>query len=157
MTTTKRYAVLGAGMQGTAAAYDLARFSQSSPIIVADLKLEQAQASCNKINTMIGSAICVPASVDATDMVAVRRFLHDVDVLVSAVPYHMQPLIHRVAIDSGTSMVDMGNDTIDTLAVIKRDAEAKEKGIVIVPDTGLAPGLVNSLACSFMEQLDSTD
>ncbi len=49
------YLILGAGKQGTAAAYDLARFGQARKILVADLDLQHAQDSATRVNTLIGS------------------------------------------------------------------------------------------------------
>lgn len=151
------YAILGSGMQGTAAAYDLARFASPSRILMGDISLEQAQKSASRVNKLVGREICEPFSVDCLDPVALSAFLQPVDVLVSAVPYHFQPQIVPVAIASKTSMVDMGNDTADTFTALEKDAEAKANGVVFVPDTGLAPGLVNSLGNYFIELLDETD
>ncbi len=151
------YAILGSGMQGTAAAYDLARFASPVRILMGDISLEKAQRSAARVNKLVGRDICETQQVDCLDPVALSAFLQPVDVLVSAVPYHFQPQIVPVAIASKTSMVDMGNDTADTFTALEKDAEAKANGIVFVPDTGLAPGLVNSLGNYFIEQLDKTD
>ena len=39
------YAVLGGGRQGTAAAYDMARFGETSRVLIADVDLEAARKS----------------------------------------------------------------------------------------------------------------
>jgi|GEM_PF-6712578 len=49
------YAVLGAGMQGTAAAYDLVRFANPDTVYLADMSLEQAQQSAARVNSLLDS------------------------------------------------------------------------------------------------------
>jgi lysine 6-dehydrogenase len=44
-----KYVILGAGMQGTAAAYDLAKFADAESITLADMSLEQAQKSADRV------------------------------------------------------------------------------------------------------------
>ncbi|MCX7800042.1 MAG: saccharopine dehydrogenase NADP-binding domain-containing protein [Fimbriimonadales bacterium] len=153
----RRYAVLGAGMQGTAAAYDIARFGEPEGLVLADVRPEAARSAAERVNQLVGTNAARWASADATDPASLRALLADADVLVSAVPYTLQPNVWEAAFDSRTSMVDMGNDTTDTLRLLERDAEAKALGIALVPDTGLAPGLVNSLGNLFLERLDEAD
>ncbi|MEJ5170507.1 MAG: saccharopine dehydrogenase C-terminal domain-containing protein [Fimbriimonadales bacterium] len=152
-----RYAILGSGMQGTAAAYDVARFGEPSSLVLADVDPEAATRAAERVNALVGSDVARPAQADATDPASLRSLLSEADVLISAVPYFLQPQVWDAAFETRTSMVDMGNDTADTLHLLERDAEAKKLGIALVPDTGLAPGLVNSLGNLFLERLDEAD
>jgi len=155
---TKTFAILGAGMQGTAAAYDLARYSPAgSRIILADASLEQAQRSADRVNGLVGRAACESAQIDALDPNALAAFLAPVDVLLSCVPYWMHPRIAVVAIASGTNMCDLGGNTSITWDTLALDDRAKEAGVTLIPDTGLAPGLVNSIGKYLMESLDKPE
>lgn len=151
------YAILGSGMQGTAAAYDLAKYGDAARILMGDKDLEQAKKNAERVNKLVGSAICEPAQVDALDPNGLAEFLKPVDVVLSCVPYWMHPLIAPVAIETATSMIDMGGDTEVTLETLKLDDAAKAAKVSVVPDTGLAPGLVNSLATHLMSKLDEVD
>lgn len=153
----KTYAILGAGMQGTAAAYDLAKFADPEKIKLGDLSFDQAKHSASRVNDLIGSAICEPAQVNALDPTNLSKFLEDVDVLLSCVPYWMHPKIAKIAIETKTNMVDLGGNTEVTMDTLKMDELAKSAGVSLVPDTGLAPGLVNNLGCWLMEHLDTVD
>lgn len=153
----KTYAILGAGMQGTAAAYDLAKFADPEKIKLGDLSFDQAKESAWRVNDLIGSAICEPAQVNALDPTNLSKFLEDVDVLLSCVPYWMHPKIAKVAIETKTNMVDLGGNTEVTMETLKMDELAKSAGVSLVPDTGLAPGLVNNLGCWLIEHLDTVD
>ncbi len=154
---SKNFAVLGAGMQGTAAAYDLAKFGNAAKIKMGDVSLDQANKSAWRVNDLVGSAICSPHQVNATDAASLAEFLVDVDVLLSCVPYYMHPQIAKIAIETKTSMVDLGGNTEVTMETLAMDEAAKSAGVTLVPDTGLAPGLVNSIGMYLVESMDSCE
>ncbi len=153
----KSFAVLGSGMQGTAAAYDLVSFASPSRVLLGDIDPLQAQRSAERVNRLTGTSLCVSRQVDALDSDALGAFLEGADVLLSCLPYWMHEYVLKVAIERGVSMVDLGGNTELTLRTLAMDERAKQAGITYVPDTGLAPGLVNSLGCSIIESLDQTD
>jgi lysine 6-dehydrogenase len=144
-------------MQGTAAAYDLAKFADPAAILLADARLEQAQSSADRVNTLVGRQICQAVQVDALDESALSALLSQANVLLSCVPYWMHPRIAPVAIRAGVHMCDLGGNTEMTLKVLALDEEAKAADVTLVPDTGLAPGLVNSIAAYLLETLDESD
>jgi lysine 6-dehydrogenase len=154
---SKVFAILGSGMQGTAAAYDLARHADPAEIRMGDSDLEQAQRNAQRVNTLVGRNICTAHAVDALDPEALGKFLEPADVVLSCVPYWMHPRIATVAIRHKTNMVDMGGDTAVAWETLGLDELAKAEGVAIVPDTGLAPGLVNDLGNYLMEQFDKTE
>lgn len=154
---SKIYAILGSGMQGTAAAYDLARFANAQEILLGDVNFEQAHRAAERVNLLVGQQICRPVGVNAMDEGDLAKFLEPVDVLLSCVPYWMHPKIAKIAIQTKTNMVDLGGNTEITLETLAMDAAAKEAGVTLVPDTGLAPGLVNSLGLWLIENLDEVE
>lgn len=151
------YAILGSGMQGTAAAYDLAKFAEEPKIIMGDMSLEQAQEACDRVNGLVGKDVCEPAQVDALSHDSLSKFLHEADIVISCVPYWMHPQIAKVAIETITDMVDLGGNTDITMQTLELDAQAKEAEITLVPDTGLAPGLVNNVGLYLIENMDKCD
>ncbi len=150
-------AILGAGMQGTAAAYDLAKFADSPIVMLGDVSLEQAKKSAERVNTLTKSQSCVGYQVDVMDPVALSEFLTEADIVISCVPYWMHPHIAKVAIDTITDMVDLGGNTEITLQTLGLDPYAKENEVTLVPDTGLAPGLINNIGMYMVERLDKCD
>jgi len=151
------YAVLGSGMQGTCAAYDLAKFSGANQIKLGDMSLDQASASAARVNRLVGREVCRPFQVNARDAGSVSEFLADATTLLSCVPYYLHPAVARVAVETKTNMCDLGGNTDVTHETLALDSAAQAAGVTLVPDCGLAPGLVNSLATYLMEQMDSTD
>lgn len=154
---SKTFAILGAGMQGTAAAYDLANFSDAARILMGDLSLEQAEKSAHRVNHLVGKTVCEPHQVSALDRASMDKFLKGVDVLLSCVPYWMHPQIEAIAIENGVHTLDLGGNTEVTMATLALDEKAKAKGVTIIPDTGLAPGLVNSIGLYLIEHLDKPE
>jgi lysine 6-dehydrogenase len=148
------YAVLGAGRQGTAAAYDMARWGNARRIIMADRDMEAARRAADRVNRMVGAAIAEPAQVDVTDLDAVERLLRGVDAALSAVPYIYNLGITRAAIRARCSLCDLGGNT----AIVRQQhafhEEALAAGVSIIPDCGQVPGLGTTLIVYAMELLD---
>ncbi|RYG49416.1 hypothetical protein EON79_01345 [bacterium] len=153
MPRTKTFAVLGCGMQGTAAAYDLARFAGADRIVMLDKSRDGACRSAERVTALTGYEAFDPKAVDALDLEALKGSLAEVDVLLSCVPYWMHPRIAEAAIASGTSMCDLGGNTEIAHETLALDARARAAGVSLVPDCGLAPGLVNSLGLYLMESM----
>ena len=148
------YAVLGAGRQGTAAAYDMARWGNAHRIIMADRDMEAARRAADRVNRMVGAAIAEPAQVDVTDLDAVERLLRGVDAALSAVPYIYNLGITQAAIRARCSLCDLGGNT----AIVRQQhafhEEALAAGVSIIPDCGQVPGLGTTLIVYAMELLD---
>jgi lysine 6-dehydrogenase len=153
----KTYAVVGAGRQGTAAAYDMARFGDATAVYVADADPEAARRAADRVNDLIGTGIARPAQVDATDAPSLRAFLEPVDAFLSAVPYWLNPGITLVAIEARASMTDLGGNTDLVRRQLLLSPEAEASGIAIVPDCGQVPGMGTSLTVYAMSLLDETD
>lgn len=151
------FAVLGSGMQGTAAAYDLAKFADPETILVGDVSMEQAEACAKRVNELVGKDVCEPRQVDATDQAQLRAMLEPADVVLSCLPYYMHPDVADAAIASYTDMVDLGGNTDITWKTLDKNKAAKEAEVTIVPDTGLAPGLVNNVGLWLIEELDEVE
>jgi lysine 6-dehydrogenase len=148
------YAVLGAGRQGTAAAYDMARWGDAQRIVLADYELGTAQRAAERVNGLMGQAVAEPYQVDVTDLEAVERALTGVDAFLSAVPYYYNLDITQVAVRVGASMCDLGGHTGIAKQQHGFDAEARAAGISIVPNCGQVPGLGTSLMVYAIELLD---
>ncbi|MGQ9477871.1 MAG: saccharopine dehydrogenase family protein [Candidatus Bipolaricaulia bacterium] len=149
-----RYLILGTGMQGTAAAYDFARFGEAETVVLADLDLERAEAAARRINRLTRGELARPARVDVTDERSLAQALRGVDAVLSAVPYRFNLEITKAAIAASVGMCDLGGNTELVLEQLKLDPQAKEAGVTIVPDCGLAPGMANTLAVYAMSRME---
>lgn len=148
------YAVLGAGRQGSAAAYDMARWGDAGRVILADMNFEAAKASARRLNKMLKRQIAEPAQVDASDIKAVVRLLQGIDSCLSAVPYYFNLGITEAALEAGVNLCDLGGNTDIARQQHKFGRKAKSAGISIIPNCGQVPGLGTSLCVYAMELLD---
>jgi len=148
------YAVLGAGRQGTAAAYDMARWGEAKRVLLADRDLAIAEHAAHRVNHLIGSKVAEAAQVEVTDMAALEHVLRGVDAFISAVPYYYNLDITRVAVKVKACMCDLGGNTDIVRQQHAFNAVARNQGISIIPDCGQVPGLGSSLTVYTMGLLD---
>jgi lysine 6-dehydrogenase len=151
------YAVLGGGRQGTAAAYDMARFGDAKEVLIADINLEAAKKSAARVNELVGKEIAKAQQVDTTNHTQLKVFLSKVDSFLSAVPYWHNLAITQAAIEARACMTDLGGNTDLVREQIKFNSPAKEAGIAIIPDCGQVPGMGTSLTVYAMSLLDETE
>jgi lysine 6-dehydrogenase len=147
------YAVLGAGRQGVAAAYDMVRFGDARKVILADQDGNLAAAAAERVNRLTASTVTSAAQVDVTDADRLRDYLEPVDALLSAVPYALNVLVTRACITSKTHLCDLGGNTEVVWQQLALRDEALAAGVSIVPDCGLQPGMGNTLAVHAMAQM----
>ncbi|MBI3928344.1 MAG: saccharopine dehydrogenase NADP-binding domain-containing protein [Armatimonadetes bacterium] len=152
-----RYAVLGAGRQGTAAAYDMARWGEAARILLADASEEAAERAAERVNRLVGRPAAEARQLDATDLAAVERLLAEVDSCLSAVPYYYNLDITQAAIRARTHLCDLGGHTGIAREQHALDAQARGAGLSIVPNCGQVPGMGTSLMVYAMELLDRAE
>ena len=149
-----KYIVLGSGKQGTAIAYDLARFGNSSSIILADSNGDVAKHSSDRVNFLIGKDLTTYMQLDIYSKDDIFKALSEIDVMISAVPYFHNLYLTDIAIETSTSMVDLGGHTDNVRKQLSKHDQALEKNITILPDCGMGPGMNVTLGLLAMEQLD---
>jgi lysine 6-dehydrogenase len=153
MTAIHRYAVIGAGRQGVAAAYDLAKWGDNASVLLADADGAVAARAADRLNQLLGRPAAASVQVDARDVTALTEHLRGIDVAVCAVPFVLLLNCTQAAIAAGCSMVDLGGHTDTVLQQMALHEAAREKGITLVPDCGMGPGMNNTLGIYTVEQL----
>jgi lysine 6-dehydrogenase len=146
------YLVLGAGMMGSAVAYDLAKASHNDKVILADINQELAA----RVARSIGDNV-TPMQLDVHDHDGVARAISGVAVVVSAVSYSVNEELSKIAIEAGVHFCDLGGNNDVVERQLSMDAAARARGVTILPNCGLAPGLINILAVTGMSQFETVD
>jgi lysine 6-dehydrogenase len=152
-----RYAVLGAGRQGTACAYDMIKLGDAESVVLADLSLETALAAAERINGLLSTDKARAAKLDVTDSEALVSTLEGIEAFLSAVPYYLNLDIARAAVHAGASMCDLGGNTDLVREQLKLDSSARKAGISIIPDCGQVPGMGTTLMVYAMSMLDEPE
>ena len=152
-----RYGVLGAGRQGTAAAFDLIERGEAGSVVLADIDRASAEAAAQRVNRLTGSGRASAATVDAADRSSLATFLSPLDAFVSSASYRFNLGVSEAAVAAGTHMCDLGGNLEVVRRELELDALARESRVCIVPDCGEAPGLASNLLAYALTLVDHTD
>ncbi|MES2123539.1 MAG: saccharopine dehydrogenase C-terminal domain-containing protein [Gemmatimonadota bacterium] len=145
--------VLGAGLQGCACAFDLLHDPEVTQVTLADLEPQRMA----RFLTALNDPRLTPITLDVTDHQAVREAMSGHDAVMSAIPYYFNGPMAALAVECGCHFADLGGNTEIVMEQKKLEEEAHAKGLSIMPDCGLAPGMVNILAAEGIRRLDQAD
>jgi lysine 6-dehydrogenase len=146
--------VLGAGRMGHGAVYDLVYNSPGvTGVTVADFDFEKALAVANAV----GADRVDVRQVNASDYNAVVELMRGHDSVISCVNYWYNVELSRAAIEVGANFCDLGGNNYVVDEQLALDAEAKAAGVSIIPDCGLAPGMVSILAMHGAAEFDEVE
>ncbi|MGD8494954.1 MAG: saccharopine dehydrogenase C-terminal domain-containing protein [Gemmatimonadales bacterium] len=143
--------VLGGGLQGSACAYDLLQQDDVKRVTLADVRADAGAAFLPADDRLHRVAL------DFTDERATRELMEQHDVVMSAAPYYFNETLARLAIEAGCDYTDLGGNTEILFAQLEMSDAAQRAGCTLIPDVGLAPGLVNVLAVEGIRRLDDAE
>jgi lysine 6-dehydrogenase len=146
--------VLGAGLQGSACAYDLLQNPGVRKVIVADLNLDTLPPFLERYRNDPRLELL---PLDARDDAAVLAAMGRAQACMNALPYYFNLQMARLAVRSGVHYSDLGGNTDIVFQQLDLNDEAQTKGVRVIPDCGLAPGMVNILAAAGIQEMDQTD
>ncbi len=149
-----RYAVLGAGRQGQAAAFDLAVRGEADEVVLFDVVEEQARRAVDRINRLVGRTVAAAAALDVRNREELESRLQGFDAALSAVPYSFNVFITEAALRARTPLCDLGGNTDVVFRQLDLDPQARAAPVAVVPDCGLAPGTANVLAAYALRALE---
>lgn len=143
--------ILGAGLMGKEAARDLVQSPAVEIVYLADLSVEQAEVFAKTLQTEKIEVL----SLDATYEAQLRNIMALGDVVINALFYTFNEKVARMAVEIGVHSVDLGGHIGGaTDAVLRLHEEAQRKGVTLIPDLGVAPGMINILAGYGASKLD---
>jgi lysine 6-dehydrogenase len=146
--------VIGSGMMGSAAAYDMARQGNVDFVTLADNDHKLAKDVAARINRIAGDRKVRAVALDAAKEKDAARLMKGHDGALSAVPYRLNLGLAKAAISAGCHFADLGgNNTVvrQELALAK---QAEKRGVGIAPDCGLSPGMASILGGELVRRLD---
>jgi lysine 6-dehydrogenase len=146
-----RMLVLGAGLQGSACAYNLLQHKEVRHVTVADLNPDHLPAFLTPLQ---GDRLST-ARLDAKDTQAVAAVIKGHDAVMCALPYYFNEPMTRAAIESGAHFSDLGGNTAIVQDQKKLHQQALAAKLSVIPDCGLAPGMVNILAAEGIRRMDT--
>lgn len=146
--------VLGAGRMGQGAVFDLVRNSPDvSAVTIADADLAKAKAIAESFTEKPVAAVAF----EAGDETAAVELMRGHDAVISCVNYWYNVSLSRAAIAAGSNFCDLGGNNTIVDQQLALDAEARGAGVNIIPDCGLAPGMVSILAMHGAAQFEEVE
>ena len=96
-------------------------------------------------------------TINADDKERIIPLMKKVDGVLSAVPYEYNLRLTQWAIQCGCHFVDLGGNIHVVEKQFGLDGEAKKAGVGIIPDCGLAPGMVSIVSAHAIAKFDKVE
>lgn len=141
--------VLGMGLQGKAVVEDLELWDAPVRIVVAEAACEQAREHAARRGFRRTQIL----PLDAADSAALGRLIREVrpGVVVNMLPPDFQPAVAAAALEAEVPYTSSSY----TGALAELDAEARRRGVLLLPEMGMDPGIDLLLGRLAVEELDS--
>jgi len=145
-----KFLVLGAGRVGYAVAYDLIRSPRVEKVIVADRDIKRVEALTQRLT----DEKIVPIELDVENQDYVAELMDSADVTLSCVTYTHNYDLAKIALQAKSHFCDLGGDESLVKKEFLLDEVAKDQGITMMPNLGLAPGMAAILAHCAADSFD---
>jgi len=145
--------VIGSGMMGRAIAHDLCKHSNFDNITITDKDNEKLRSTKKFLE---GNNIDF-VRFNAKNKSEVKKHFQNIDIAISAIPYRFNYDLARIAIETKTHFLDLGGNNHVVESERNLFEKAKKNHVTIIPDCGLAPGLVSIITHDIVEEMDSVD
>ena len=146
--------VLGAGRMGLGAVFDLVHNSpQVEAVTVADSDFSKAE----QVAKTVASEKVTAKQLDVSNISEVVELMKSHDSAISCVNYWYNVELSKAAIATKTNFCDLGGNNYIVDEQLALDSMARKAGISIIPDCGLAPGMVSILAMHGAVRFEETE
>jgi lysine 6-dehydrogenase len=145
--------VVGSGLMGSAAAYDMARQSDVNAVTLADNDLKRARDVAARVNRIVGEKKVRAVALDAGSETAAAKLMRGHDAALSAVPYFLNLGLARAAVSAQCHFADLGGNNTVVRQELALAQKAEKRGVAIAPDCGLSPGMASILGGELVRRL----
>src|SRR5438477_8555452 len=148
-----RMLVLGAGLQGSACAFDLLQRPDVERVTLADLQPKRAAAFLKKKK----DKRLVTVRLDAKRGTQLRQLMRGHDAVMNALPYYFNYPVAKAAVAVGLNGADLGGNTEIVQKQKPLHPAAQKQHVSVIPDCGLAPGMVNIIAAEGIRRVGDAE
>ena len=145
--------VLGSGMMGSAAAFDMARTPQVDWVTLADSDAKRAHEVAARVNRITGGKKVRSVGLEASNQQAAAKLMQGHDAALSAVPYFLNLGLARAAVEAGCHFADLGGNNTVVRQELALSKKAEKRGVALAPDCGLSPGMASILGGELVRRL----
>lgn len=143
--------ILGAGMMGRAIAFDINKYSKSTNIQIADKDPNAIQTTKEFLRNK--NIKYTKINLNKTNLI--KEIFNKNDIVISAIPYHQNYNLSKLAIETKTHFLDLGGNNTIVKKQLSLSKKAEKNKVTIIPDCGLAPGLTSIITKDIVENLDT--
>ncbi|MBV6624201.1 MAG: saccharopine dehydrogenase NADP-binding domain-containing protein [Rivularia sp. (in: Bacteria)] len=146
---TQRVLILGGrGRIGNSVARDIAKYTQAEITVTGRKTIEKQQETSFKHLVL-----------DLAETEKLRELISHSDVLVHcAGPFHYRDTkVLQICIEEGVNYLDVSDHRSYTSKVLTLHEQAAQKGVTAVINTGIFPGISNSMVRQCVEQFDQPE
>lgn len=148
-----RFVVLGAGLMGRAALYDLARSPAVAQITVADFDPERARHAARRFGNRRTRAVVA----DVRQTARLASLLRGCDVVLNCTQYYWNVAVMRAALRARVHYLDLGGLFHVTRKQMRLASAFRRAGRLALVGMGGAPGITNVMARFLADQLDRVE
>ena len=145
--------VIGSGMMGSAAAYDMARNPDVKSVTLADSDVKRVKSTADRLNKLLKKDKIVPQKVDAPSESSAYKLMRGHAACLSAVPYFFNLGLAKAAIKAKCHFADLGGNNVVVRKTLELSKKAEKAGVGLAPDCGLSPGMASILAGELMRRI----
>lgn len=151
-----RFLIVGSGFQGRACAFDMLRNPAVEEVVLCDASAANL-TSAKSFLAPVSKGRARFKRFDAAKPAALTKLAKGYDAVVSCVPYFLNYPLAKAALTARTHFVDLGGSTDIVRKEIALHDQALKAGVCILPDNGLGPGMISTLAVHAIGMLDRAD
>jgi len=145
-----RYLIIGAGRMAAGAVHDLLALDSTSAVCVSDWQKQALDRlairfSDKRLETFVA---------DARSKEQMQELMNRADGVLSAASYELNYDLSQWAIEAHCHFVDLGGNYPMVEKQFGLDLKAKTAGVGIIPDCGLAPGMVSVVAAQAVRDMN---
>jgi lysine 6-dehydrogenase len=160
--------VIGSGMMGSAAAFDMARQLDVTQVTLADADLSLAKAAVKRLSKVLDqngrkqdARKLKPVKLDAANYKAAGKLMgvgtkDGHTACLSAVPYFFNVGLAKAAIEARCHFADLGGNNNVVRKTYELSKQAAKRGVALAPDCGVSPGMASVLAGELFRRITTT-
>jgi lysine 6-dehydrogenase len=148
-----RIIIVGAGLQARAIAHDIVKNPALVDLVIGDVEQARADALVKELGTPKAKAMRIDAT-RPSDLIRIGR---NTNCVIGATTYKHNAGLTKACIELRANFCDLGGNVDTVRAQHAMNADAERAGVTIIPDCGLAPGMVNVLAYHWAKDFDRVD
>ena len=145
--------LIGAGKMARGVVFDLLLNDEVNKITVLDCDKSALASLKDRFDNPRIETACV----NIEKIASVAPYLKGINCVINATHYRFNYALSELCINHKTNFCDMGGNVEMVEKQLTLNGRAKENGVTVIPDCGLAPGMANIVSAYYLDEFDEAD